>query len=247
MNYCLANRCKYWSTELTGARYALCATATEGYIETDACDFTSAAATGLATHWVHTKATFIFEKPDIKSTVVQRLLFGSELSSCEDDGPEAHVAEEPVNASFIQLQGGGFVWAAHCSSIGASLNLSMIKVAQDNYHHAPYLWGGRSSDGCDCSGLVQMMAMAIGVSLPRDSVDQENALTFNVEYEQRQTDDLVYWPGHVGIVKTPELLLHSTAHSMRCCIELLSSIEQRAGPPSSIKRLIRDDQAIPGS
>lgn len=200
----------------------------EGYIETESCDFSPP----TATHWVKTRATLIFEEPDIKTKVLQRVLFGSELSVTE-----AAVREEQANNAFLKLQGEGYVWADHCSKIGAALNSTMIDLAQNNYLQAPYLWGGRSSDGCDCSGLVQMLAMATGVSLPRDSGDQERALTLSMEYEQRAAEDLVYWPGHVGVLKSPELLLHSTAHSLQCCIEPLSDVELRAGSPTSVKRI----------
>lgn len=196
----------------------------EGFVETSACDFSSQSST----HWVSTKATLVFERPDIKTPVVQRLLFGSELT----------LTDAGVSQNFLKLVGNGYVWAADCSEKHAPLRSSLIEIAQDNYLHAPYLWGGRSTNGCDCSGLVQMVAMARGVGLPRDSRDQEVALSVDVEFDSRTAEDLVYWSGHVALLKTPELVLHSTAHSMRCCIEPLQDVIDRAGEPSSIKRII---------
>lgn len=195
----------------------------EGFVETAVCDFTPS----VSSHWVSTRATFVFEKPDIKSTVVQRLLFGSELTLCD----------EGTNTNFLKLRNSGFIWAAHCLEKKSSLNSSLTQIAQNYYLHAPYLWGGRSTDGCDCSGMVQMAAMAKGIYLPRDSVDQEVALVSSVEYESRTADDLVFWPGHVGILLSPELLIHATAHTMRCCIEPLQDVTRRAGVPSSVKRI----------
>lgn len=195
----------------------------EGYIESPLIDFTD---TGT-THRVGTKATPVFDRPDIKSVVSQRLLFGSELS----------VSASGVDGKFLQLTGGGFVWQAHCVEKGTTLKSSMVEIAQSNYWHTPYLWGGRSTDGCDCSGLVQMVAMAKGVSLPRDSIDQEKALTGDVAFESRAGDDLVFWPGHVGVLQSPDTLLHATAHTMRCCVEPLHDVIQRAGSPRSIKRI----------
>jgi len=158
----------------------------EGFIETSAFEITET----TATHWVCTKATFVFEKPDIKGTVTRRLLFGSELT----------VDAANVDGKFVQLAGGGFVWKTHCLQKNSVLQSTMVETAHSNYQHTPYLWGGRSSDGCDCSGLVQMLAMATGVSLPRDSVDQEKALTENIEFQNRTAEDLVFWAGHVGVL-----------------------------------------------
>ena len=195
----------------------------EGYIDSSVFNNTK----HESTHWVSTRATQVFQQPDIKSTVLQRLLFGSELS----------VSQTGVDGNFLQLIGGGFVWDAHCLEQDIRLQSSMIEIAQSNYQHTPYLWGGRSSDGCDCSGLVQMLAMTRGINLPRDSIDQENALTHQIDFESRAAEDLVFWPGHVGILQSPETLLHATAHSMRCCVEPLLNVIQRAGAPSSVKRI----------
>jgi len=85
--------------------------------------------------------------------------------------------------------------------------------------------------------LVQMLALAKGIVLPRDSSDQEQALQTDVEFKNRRAEDLVFWPGHVGVLKSPNTLLHSTAHSMNCCHEPLQNVIDRAGPPRSIKRI----------
>ena len=190
----------------------------EGFIDVSAFVLTDS----VTTHRVFTKATPVFEYPDIKRRVTQRLLFGSELS----------VKETDVEGKFLQLSGGGFVWEAHCRKKNTRLRSSMTEIAQSNYWHAPYLWGGRSTDGCDCSGLVQMLAMAIGVNLPRDSIDQEKSLTGNIDFNSRTAEDLVFWPGHVGVLQSSETLLHATAHSMRCCMQPLQDDIQRAGPPA---------------
>ena len=195
----------------------------EGYIEASACEIVDTAAT----HWVSTRATPVFERPDIKSYIELGLVFGSELA----------LVEANVEGKFLQLSGGGYVWSAHCLEKNIRLQASMIEIAQSNYLHAPYVWGGRSTDGCDCSGLVQMLAMARGVSLPRDSIDQENALKTNVDFEDRAAEDLVFWPGHVGVLQSPEVLWHATAHTMRCCVEPLQDVIKRAGSPGSIKRI----------
>lgn len=196
----------------------------EGYIPSSACQ----SIRHEVTHWVSTRATFVFERADIKSPVVSRLLFGSQLPLSAVD----------TNEKFLYLNDIGYVWAGHCRQSDDFLNVSLINIAEQHYLDAPYLWGGRSSDGCDCSGLVQLLAAAKGIKVPRDSGDQEQALFVDVDYNDRAADDLVYWPGHVSILKTIDDVLHSTAHTLRCCVEPLEAVIDRAGPPSSIKRLV---------
>jgi len=194
-----------------------------GYIESGNFDLTDI----VTTHRVNSRATLIFERADIKSQVIRRIVFGSELAATSPSS----------DGKYFELYGGGYVWASHCSSLGASFSSSIVDVGRQHFLEAPYLWGGRSPDGCDCSGLVQMLALACGIELPRDSGDQQAALNNDVELRQRQAEDLVFWPGHVGILETPDLLLHATAHSMRCCVEPLKQVIERAGEPVAVKRL----------
>lgn len=194
----------------------------EGYIQSSVLELTDT----QSTHWVCNKATLVFEQADIKSVVVMRLTFGSELVGESFDG------------KFLALYSGGFIWAEHCLQAGETIPTNMIEIGRQYYLNAPYRWGGRSSDGCDCSGLVQMIAMATGAELPRDSVDQQAFLKVDIEYNDRQAEDLVFWSGHVGILESPDMLLHATAHSMRCCFEPLEQVIERAGSPVAIKRII---------
>lgn len=215
----------------------------EGFIQSSSCELSTASST----HRVTAKATLVFEQPDIKSTVVRRLLFGSQFALQDDDTNEKTINQHASNKNtttdveandkFIALRTGGFVWAEHCRDKAELSNQSIVDIARNHYLHSPYLWGGRSTDGCDCSGLVQMVAMAKGVSLPRDSGDQEAAIESDVDYAHRAAEHLVYWPGHVGILMSANDLIHATAHSLQCCIEPLQAVINRAGMPGSIKRI----------
>ncbi len=179
------------------------------------------------THWVSARATPLFSAPDIKSPVMQTLQYGSELHLLQTEHGNFYTTDEQK----------GFVWCAHVRKLGNYLNSSVLKEARNAFSNTPYLWGGRSPAGVDCSGLVQSCAFALGYNLPRDSHQQEAFLSHTVEYGQQRANDLIFWPGHVAIAVDNTHVFHATAHTLDTRQEALHSVEQRAGKPSSIKRL----------
>ena len=180
----------------------------------------------VSTHRVAAKSTFVFSQPSIKSTVLLRLPLLSHV-----------VASDETNASFVKLDTGGFVWKAHLTLFDVPVGGSALHLAKSHFLGSPYLWGGCSPQGVDCSGLIQALAAAKGIQIPRDSGDQEKALAHDVPYAQRQAEDIVYWPGHTGILIDPDTLLHATAHTLSCVVEPLAAVTERAGDITSIKRL----------
>jgi len=202
--------------------------------------------TTSSTHRVINKLTPLFELPDIKSPVKQLAPLASELG-----------LHECGHDQFLCTIEQRYIWKQHTRAIDDTSDGQLVDTAQSLFLGSPYLWGGRSPLGLDCSALVQLSALLHGWQLPRDSSDQlalfrssngsANSDQFNnisskvrsVEYAHRQTNDLVYWPGHVAIVLDQETIVHATAHSLQCCIEPLSHVEARAGAPESLWRLIR--------
>jgi len=202
--------------------------------------------TKTSTHRVINKLTPMFVKPDIKSQVKQLAPVASELTldDCNDD-------------QFLRTDQQLYVWKQHTLAIDSTTDGQLISTAQSLFLGAPYLWGGRSPLGLDCSALVQLTALLHGWQLPRDTSDQvahfkansqfsdngqsqrQSSTALQIDYTQRKTDDLVYWPGHVAIVIDKERVVHATAHSLQCCCEPLSHVEARAGVPESIWRLNR--------
>jgi hypothetical protein len=183
------------------------------------------------THRVWVNRTFIYPGPNMKLPMVEALPLGARVSAAER------------TENFIRLAGGGFVFAAHLCPLD-QLESDFVAVAE-RLLHTPYLWGGKSSLGVDCSGLVQISLDAAGVKSPRDTDLQEQALGRPLPVEDGLSGlargDLVFWRGHVGIMRDAETLLHANAHHMIVKSEPLIEARDRifAGTRASITSIRR--------
>ena len=176
------------------------------------------AALGLVadppTHVVTAAAAPVFAGPDIKRPVVGRRFLGSRLAA-DGDG------------DFVALHGGGFVHRRHVAAVGTVAD-DWVEVAA-RLLGAPYVWGGRSVAGIDCSGLVQVALAACGIAVPRDT-DQQRAALPVIDRPDGQKGDIVFFPGHVGIMVDAANLLHANAFWMTTLIEPLSAVVGRLLP-----------------
>lgn len=167
----------------------------------------------------------VFSAPDIKAPVLMELPFGAGVSGTAGD-------------RFLGLAAGGFIHNRHV----APLQMAPIDVARI-FTGAPYLWGGRTPAGVDCSGLVQAALAACGIACPRDSDQQLAELGVAVAFDDRAAGDIVFFPGHVGILATRDRLFHANAHWMATVEEPLADVIARleaagvAVPVSGVRRL----------
>ena len=187
-------------------------------------------AASAPTHRVAVPSTFMFPAPDIKSQPAVTLTLNAKLRVLRQDERFAHLAN------------GRFVVARHLKPVGEN-EADFVAVAE-SYLHVPYLWGGKSVLGLDCSGLVQLSLQAAGKASPRDSDMQEKALGQNLpkdDLDGLRRGDLVFWDGHVGIMRDARTLLHANGHFMQVTSEPLKDaverIAARSGKITSIKRL----------
>jgi hypothetical protein len=149
----------------------------------------------------------------------------------------AGVAVLDRQADYLRI--GDSAWL-HARHLLPETEKDFVAVAE-RFLGAPYVWGGKTAAGLDCSGLIQIALQTVGKAAPRDTDMMEKALGEAVNWTDLRRGDLVFWKGHMGVMLDAENLLHANAFHMQVAIEPLSEamprIDKIAGPVTSIKRL----------
>jgi cell wall-associated NlpC family hydrolase len=147
----------------------------------------------------------------------------------------AQVTRGKSEGNFTEIPG-GFVPARALAPLAQTAS-DFVAVAEQ-FLGVPYVWGGKSFQGLDCSGLIQTCLQAAGVFAPRDTDMMEQSLGQSVLGAKLKRGDLIFWKGHVGVMRDGEILLHANATSMQVSSEpLAAAIERIAKPVTTIKRL----------
>lgn len=175
---------------------------------------------GAATHVVAVPRTFAYTGADLRTPAAFQLSLGSRLTVVGDS--------ETRGTRYLTLEGGQSVVAGHCAPIDRPISDDYVSIAT-RFLETPYLWGGRSGFGIDCSGLVQLSMMMAGRQAPRDSDMQANGLGSPIKREELRRGDLVFWKGHVAIMEDSGTILHANGHTMTVAREGLEAAIERIG------------------
>ena len=185
---------------------------------------------GPSTHKVTALLTFAFPGPSIKLPPVETLAMGASLTVLRQQG------------SFAVTREGWYLPRRHLDPIDHRAP-DFVAIAE-RFVGAPYLWGGKSSLGIDCSGLVQVSLTAAGTGCPRDSDMQQDGLGRELNPQEAKTlrrGDLIFWKGHVAIARDADTIIHANAHHMMTAIERTQDVFARSkvagNEVTAIKRL----------
>ena len=197
---------------------------------------TALGAPAEPTHRVAALRTHAYPGSAIKLPPRMALSLGAQLRVVRQDG------------DFSVSEDGLHLWSRSVAELSAN-EPDWVAVAE-RFIETPYLWGGRTSEGIDCSSLVQTSLMASGIAAPRDSDMMEASLGKPIAIDDPTSPlargDLIFWKGHVGIMRDPVTLLHANGWHMKTVSELLAQVRERiaasgGGAVTSVRRLSAQD------
>ena len=165
------------------------------------------------THKVAVLRTHAFPGPDIKLPPFVALPFGARVPVAKEE------------RGFSVTAAGRYLPPTHLVPVDAT-EPDFVAVAE-RFAGTPYLWGGKTSLGIDCSGLVQVSLQAAGIDCPRDTYMQEAHFRNGVALTDLKRGDLIFWKGHVAIARDAQSIIHANAHHMMVAIEPVAGAIER--------------------
>lgn len=205
----------------------------DGYVGYLPADLLAPGLPAAPTHKVASPHALAYAEPTARAKPLRSMLFGTTFHVCGEQG------------NFLDVAGGGYIGARHAEPLDA-VTPDYVSTMQ-SFLGTPYLWGGKSAFGIDCSGLVQLALLRAGIACPRDTDMQQRDLGGDLEItpsilDTLQRGDVIYWLRHVGVMIDDTHLIHANGASMATTIDPVHEVAQRAradgGPVSAVKRLM---------
>ncbi|MEC9461988.1 MAG: NlpC/P60 family protein [Pseudomonadota bacterium] len=172
------------------------------------------------THVVTAPRTFVYSGADLRFPTRMPLSMGSRLTITGE--------AETRGTRYLLLADGGALVARHLRPLSEPVVTDYVSVA-GLFLETPYLWGGKSGFGIDCSGLVQLSMRMAGHKAPRDSDMQAKDLGTPIERQDLKRGDLVFWKGHVAIMEDETRMIHANGNTMSVARETLEAAIERIG------------------
>lgn len=172
------------------------------------------------THIVVPQRTFLYPEPELRKPYKTVLSMGSRV----------HISGEAEARGnhYLLLGDGTAIFAKHLQLLGALDGQDYVDIVA-RFLDVPYLWGGRSGLGIDCSGLIQLALQMTGRSAPRDTDMQAAGLGEPIDRSDVRRGDLVFWKGHVAVFEDPETIIHANGHTMTVARENFETAVGRIG------------------
>ncbi|MGV1837450.1 NlpC/P60 family protein [Rhizobium rhizogenes] len=172
------------------------------------------------THIVVPQRTFLYPEPELRKPYTGVLSMGSRIRV-------TGTAEARGN-HYVVLEDGTAIFAKHVQPIGYNDGGDYVDVAA-KFMETPYLWGGRSGLGVDCSSLIQLALLMTGRAAPRDSDMQAAGLGEPIAREELKRGDFVFWKGHAAVMEDAETIIHANGHTMTVARENFAAAVERIG------------------
>lgn len=193
-------------------------------------------STPQVTHRFQAPRGHVFSAPSVASERLFELAYSSGLHVVKQEG-------EWCKVKLSRVEGYVRGTLLHEVSPQPPANTKAIVTLAARFLEAPYVWGGTTAWGLDCSGLAQTIYGAFGVQLPRDA-DQQAEVGETVQLGDVKAADLLFFPGHIALSLGGSKFIHANAHHMRVTIddfEKSDYAKQLKEQIIVIKRLVKID------